>query len=201
MQGINFQVENLKQEQKSKMASNMNHQIITDIDIINTLDTNNSTVPIQEKSNVTQEEQDNINNMNANHHHSTTSNVSTNHRENNDNSNSVNNNHMNEEDVEKTENNTNANNLNNGQCQSNGNVTTELMSVPEKTNQVTTSQDCDKTDDTPMSNALSDLMNTYSSDEDMFENFRSKPEFDDPKSEDELSSSTSFLSIHESENR
>lgn len=176
------------------MASNMNHQIITNIEISNTQDTNNTTVLIQEKSNVTQEEQDNINNMNANQQHS---NLSTKLIDKSDNSNSVNNNHMCDENVKNGQNITDTNNSNSALCQSNGNVTAQLTKVPDNTR-----QDCNKTDDVPVSNALSDLMNTYSSDEDMFENFRTKQEFDDPKSEDELSSSTSFLSIHhESENR
>lgn len=161
----------------------------------------NTTVIVQEKSNVTQEEQDNFNNMNVNCQHKSTTHADTKSVEINEQSN-INNNHVNE--VVSTANNNHvaevvskknehvSNNLNN---QGNGNSTSV------ESNGASAIRDCD-IDVSMQNNALSDLMNTYSSDEDMFENFRSKPEFDEHKSEDEcLSSSTSFLSLNDSENR
>lgn len=180
----------------------MNNNLISEIEMANTLDRVN-TSEIDKKAHVTQEEQDNINNMNANNQHLSPSCTSTNYIQNDDNSN-INNNH--EVEVGNATNIIKApnvgSNVNNIPCQTNGNATTELINVSGSTEQIPAIQDCDNSEDMSTSNALSDLMNTYSSDEDMFENFRSKPEFDDPKSEDEddLSSSTSFLSIHESGN-
>ncbi|KAL1464766.1 hypothetical protein WDU94_004384 [Cyamophila willieti] len=188
------------------MASNAtdNNNVIN----ITTVGENNT---LQDKTNhVSPEEQDNINNMNVTSELNTTlvainAKLIENNREDKAN---INNNHIENEvvnstsvDIEETSNTGNNNTASpnttyfkNIQCNGQNNV-----NVNENNNANTPEQERSCSEN----NALSDLMNAYSSDEDMFENFRSKTEtIDDHKSDDEecLSSSTSFLSMNESGN-
>lgn len=154
--------------------------------------TNKSNATLNGKTNnVTPEEQDNINNMNAN----IQLNAEANFIENGLDS-TIRNNVQNEANNTATQHVNNVNSPCNGQSN---------MNTVQNTNETLGVEECDIVEIVSMqNNALSDLMTAYSSDEDMFENFRTKSEqFDNHKSEDEdcLSSSTSFLSINESGNR
>uniref|UniRef100_A0A8D9ADY4 H/ACA ribonucleoprotein complex non-core subunit NAF1 n=1 Tax=Cacopsylla melanoneura TaxID=428564 RepID=A0A8D9ADY4_9HEMI len=194
--------------------------------VINTTTIGSNDESLQYKTNnVSAEEQDNINNMNVTNEQqqNTTNAAATNAKfiENNREEANMNNNHVENEVVNSTSvhvvetssnianNNTTTtptqsltNYLKNIECNGQNNV--NVNQNMNETNHVSPEQESSCSEDVSLqNNALSDLMNTYSSDEDMFENFRSKTEtIDDHKSDNEecLSSSTSFLSINESGN-